>query len=138
MEGFIFLTIHKDGDGDGVTARLDELNGLGGELKEEKGVSYERPFNSIKSLFQVNLKDHVRGYTFYFFAMEDIFLDNDGMITGSSFREEAGLTGVNEMREKRLDSVDDGFSNEFIDGVTESNGPAVPNIVGILVFRNQA
>lgn len=50
--------------------------------------------------------------------MGEVFLDNDGIVSVPSVRDEAGLGRANDVREEGLDSVDNNFSNKLVSSIT--------------------
>lgn len=74
----------------------------------------------------------------HFLKRSDVFLDNNGLVSCPSVREEACLGWATNMLEYRLDFIHNNFCDSFIGGVAEANGPEVPEVLGIPTLRDEA
>lgn len=58
-EGLGTTSINKNKEGTSGNTRHNELSELRGKVKQVEGIMDKEPFQPIKYLFKVNLKDHV-------------------------------------------------------------------------------
>lgn len=91
----------------------------------------ERPLNFIKSFLKINFENHVSLVACHFPKMKDYFLNNDGIVRGSSLMKETILTKTDDMDKVWPESSNNDLSYDFVLGITKSNGPEVSNTRGI-------
>lgn len=92
----------------------DEFSNSKREVKVGRVVYDKGPFKPVKSFFQVNLEDHVDLFALHGFEVIYVLLDNDSIVSSSSFREETAMGVTDEVRY----AIDNNFSGEFVGGVT--------------------
>lgn len=90
-----------------------------------EGLSEERPFNSIKVLFKVYFDMHASLLAFHFPEVRNHFLNNDGIIGGSSIGKKTGFALLNDPSQKRTNSSSNDLSDTLILGVTMDSKPKV-------------
>lgn len=105
-------------------------------MKVVQSIFDERPFQPIKGLFQVYLQNHVSLFPSHPVEVGNVFLNNNGIVRGSPFRDEAGLSKAYESGEKRFYAVDNDFCDQLISDIAQAYGYGVPNHGSILAFRN--
>lgn len=78
-----------------------------------------------KGLFKINFMDHMTFAAPDLTKLSDRFLSNNGIVRGSPIGKKAGLSRTNDCGEDGFDYVNNNLGNQFVNGVTESNGSEV-------------
>lgn len=66
-----------------------------------------------------------------------VFLENNGIVKGSSFGDEAGLSWIKKGWQESFDEINNDFCDKLVSGVAQSNGSKVFDHGGILAFGDQ-
>lgn len=92
---------------------------LGGKVKEDKGISNEGPFESIKGFLKVHFENDASMFTLHLLGVGDIFLYYDGIII--SFGEKATLALTNDTRKERLYVINNDLGYKLVGGITKAD-----------------
>ena len=115
----------------------DELDGNVWEAKILQAKIKKIPIDVIKGFLKVELESHI---TFFLLRSSHVmknFLQNNGVIRCSPTRQKAALEGANNIIKDRSKTLNQNFSDDFVNNVTQTDGPKVFVSVRWVHLRNK-
>jgi len=115
---------------------MNNINKIRRKLALNKAIFNKIPIKTVISFFKINLNGHKHFVTFHSSHRVHHLLSYNNIMMNGMTQNKARLVRGNNFIQKRVNSINNHLSNNFIDDITQSNRTELRSKFRLINFRN--